>query len=189
MVDHKLFLWLNFDGGEWMDSLMLFCSGKATWAPLYLLLLWLVWRKAGWRNLLLFIVLAVLGVVLTDWVAGIFKHSGPLKGLLPDFQPRQRPMYTPELEGLVHVIKWGGEFGTVSAHAATTCSVALLSAAVVRRRWLSILLALWVVLVCYSRIYLAYHFPLDILYGLLLGGAVVGVTYPLYRHFSPRLMR
>ncbi len=168
-IDHTLFLTLNFDGGPWMDRLMLLCSGKLTWAPLYLLILWLVYRRSGRRGALLFLGLALLSVVLTDLVAGVFKHTGLLKGLLPDFQPRLRPMYTPELEGLVHTVKYGGRFGTVSAHAATTCSVALLSSLILRRAWFSGVMAVWTALVCYSRIYLAYHFPLDILYGLLLG--------------------
>lgn len=75
-----------------MDRLMLLCSGKLTWVPLYALILWLVWRRAGLRNMLLFAGLALLSVVLTDIVAGIFKHSGLLKNLLTDFQPRLRPM-------------------------------------------------------------------------------------------------
>ena len=69
----------------------------------------------------------------------------------------------------MHVVKRGGQFGTVSAHAATTCSIALLASLILRRGWFSLAMAVWVALVCYSRIYLAYHFPLDILYGLLLG--------------------
>lgn len=185
-ADHPLFLSLNFDGGPWMDRLMLTCSGKLTWVPLYLLILWLLWRRVGGRNLLLFVGLAVLSVALTDIVAGIFKHAGLLKNLLPDFQPRLRPMYTPELEGLVHVVKHGGRFGTVSAHAATTCSVALLAAAILRRRWFSLLMTLWVALVCYSRIYLAYHFPLDILYGLLLGTLWALLSLWAYRKFAFR---
>lgn len=179
--DHSLFLSLNYDGGPAMDSLMLFCSGKLTWLPLYALILWLVWRKTGWKNLLFFIALVVAAVALTDMVAGIFKHSGLLKGLLPGFTPRLRPMYTPELEGLIHVVKWGGKYGTVSAHAATTASIALLSAGIIRRTWFSWLAAAWVALVCYSRIYLAYHFPLDIVWGLLLGGVLGSLALLLYR--------
>lgn len=179
--DHPLFLALNFDGGSAMDSLMLFCSGKLTWLPLYILILWLVWRREGWRNTLLVIVLIVAAVGLTDLIAGIFKHAGLLKGLLPDFTPRLRPMYTPELEGAVHVVKWGGKFGTVSAHAATTAAIALISAGIVRRRWFSLTVGVWVALVCYSRIYLAYHFPLDILWGLLLGTALGVAALRAYR--------
>ena len=183
-IDHNLFLALNFDGGAFMDGLMLGCSGKVTWVPLYLLILWLVYRRYGWRNLLLFLGLAILGVVLTDLVAGIFKHSGPLKNLFPELPPRLRPMYTPELEGLVHVIKHGGQYGTISAHAATTCSVALLATLLLKRGWFTAVAALWVLLVCYSRIYLAYHFPLDILYGLLLGVLVALLLYAVFKRFQ-----
>lgn len=184
--DHSLFLALNFDGGTAADRFMLLASGKLTWIPLYLLILWLVWRRVGGRNLVLFILLVVASVVLTDMIAGIFKHSGLMKGLLPDFSPRLRPMYTPELEGIVHVVRYGGQFGTVSAHAATTASIALLSSGIIRRRWFTVMAILWVALVCYSRIYLAYHFPLDIAWGLLLGAALGGCSLYLFRHRKRR---
>lgn len=180
-IDHSLFLWLNFDGGALMDGLMLAASAKFTWVPLYLLLLWLVYKREGWRNLLLFVGLVVLGIVLSDMVAGIFKHNGLLGWLGEGIPPRLRPMYTPELEGMIHVIKWGGKYGSVSAHAATTLSVALFSGLLLRRRWLSWILVVWSILVCYSRIYLAYHFPLDILYGVLLGLAMAFLEYYIYR--------
>lgn len=182
-IDHGLFLALNFDGGLFLDRLMLLFSGKITWVPLYLLILGLLYKREGWRNMLLFLGLAVACVLLTDMVAGIFKHNGLLGGLFPNLPPRLRPMYTPELEGMVHIIKWGGRYGTVSAHAATTLSVALLSALILRRRWFSMLAVFWVAAVCYSRIYLAYHFPLDILYGLLLGALLAWGAYAIYRRY------
>ncbi len=188
-LDHNLFLTLNFDGGAFLDWLMLTTSGKLTWVPLYLLILWLVYRRFGWRNLLLFLALAVLGVVLTDLVAGIFKHSGPLKNLFPNLPPRLRPMHTPEFEGMIHVLKQGGLYGTISAHAATTCSVALFGALTLRRRWFWAVALLWVMLVCYSRIYLAYHFPLDILYGLLLGSAAGYISHLLFKKWGTEMIR
>ena len=182
--DHSLFLSLNFDGGPAMDRLMLLLSGKATWVPLYLLILWLLYRRDGWRGVALFLGLAAMAVVLTDMAAGIFKHTGLLKNCLPDFQPRLRPMYTPELGGLVHVVKLGGRYGTVSAHAATTCSVALLASLILKDGRFSALMVLWTLAVCYSRIYLAYHFPLDILYGLVLGALIALGALPVYRRFA-----
>lgn len=180
-IDHNLFLALNFDGGAFLDGLMLAASGKMTWVPLYLLIIYLIFKREGWRNLLLFLGLALLCVVLTDMVAGIFKHNGLLGGLFPNLPPRLRPMYTPELKGMMHIIKWGGQYGTVSAHAATTCSVALLSALILKQRWFGWVALGWTLLVCYSRIYLAYHFPLDLLYGLLLGLLLALGAWALYR--------
>ena len=98
--DHNLFLALNFDGGPFMDRLMLTVSGTTMWLPLYALILWLVWRRDGWRNVILFTALMIAALVLSDMISGIFKHNGVLGGLLPDFEPRWRPMFTPALEGL-----------------------------------------------------------------------------------------
>ena len=192
--DHNLFLALNFDGGPFMDRLMLTVSGTTMWLPLYALILWLVWRRDGWRNVILFTALMIAALVLSDMVSGIFKHNGVLGGLLPDFEPRWRPMFTPSLEGLeiapdtlmrwrfeghatpgiVHVPEGalGGKFGTVSSHAATVVALLVLSAAEIRRRWFTFLMVAATLLICYSRIYLAKHFPVD----LLLGAAVGALT-------------
>lgn len=180
--DHDLFLWLNFDGGVVMDSIMKAISTPASWAWLYLLILWLVWRKSGWRGALLFLVLAGAAVGLSDMIAGIFKHSGLLKNLWPSFPVRLRPMHTPELEGLVHVVKQGGQYGTVSAHAATMVAMAVMAIGVIGRKWFKWLMIASVVLICYSRIYMAYHFPVDIVLGTgvgLIAGAVALMCYRL----------
>lgn len=180
--DHDLFLWLNFDGGSAMDTLMTIISTPASWAWLYMLILWLVWRKEGWRGVLLFLALVAVAVGLSDLIAGIFKHSGLLKNLWPSFPARLRPMHTPELEGLVHVVKQGGQYGTVSAHAATMVAMAVMAIGAIGRRWFKWLMIASVVLICYSRIYMAYHFPVDIVLGTgvgLIAGAVALMCYRL----------
>ena len=206
--DQRLFLLLNFDGGPVWDRVMLAVSGTTMWIPLYVLILWLVWRRAGWRGTLTFLVLMAAAVGLADMVAGIFTHKGVLGRLLPDLEPRLRPMFTPSLEGLdippdslaairraalpgdwaVHVPPGAvaGRYGTVSAHASTIVALALLSAAVIRRRWFTILVTLCALLICYSRIYLAKHFPMDILWGALLGAALGGVAYWIYHRLTTR---
>lgn len=190
-LDHDLFMALNFDGGATFDRLMLLVSGTQMWLPLYALIGWLVWRQQGWRRTLLFLGLMIAALALADMVAGIFKHTGLLKGLLPDFAPRPRPMFTPSLEGLditpdslkalrraalprpwsVHVPPEAvsGLYGTVSAHASTIVALAVLSASVIRRRWFTYLMVFCTILICYSRIYLGKHYPIDIVWGSLVG--------------------
>lgn len=197
--DHGLFMALNFDGGTALDRVMLTISGTAMWLPLYALILWLVWRRSGWRGMSVFLVLMLLALGLSDIVSGIFKHNGLLGDMLPQFEPRPRPMFTPSLEGLdiapdslqvlrrlspealaaagysgdwaVHVPAEAvsGRFGTVSAHAATSVTLAVLACTTIRRRWFTLLMVLCTAAICYSRIYLAKHFPADILWGMLLG--------------------
>ena len=167
--DYPLFLWLNFDGGAVMDRIMLLASTPAVWSWLYLLILYIVWRKNGWRGVVFFLVAASVAVVLGDMISGMFKHTGLLKNLWASFPARLRPMYTPELEGLVHVIKEGGRYGTVSGHAATMTAITMLAISAVERRWFTWLMLSVLVIVCYSRIYLAYHFPVDIGLGIVTG--------------------
>ena len=184
--DYDLFLWLNFDGGPVMDFIMKSISTPTSWAWLYLLILYVVWRREGWRCMLLFLAVVAAAVGLSDMIAGIFKHTGLLGDLWPSFPVRYRPMHTPELEGLVHVIKQGGLYGTVSAHAATMVALAIPSVAIIRRRWFSWLMPIVVVLICYSRIYMAYHFPMDIALGIITGAISGFVALWLYRLISSK---
>ena len=204
--DHQLFLDLNFDGGPCMDRLMLTVSGTAMWLPLYALILWLVWRRGGWRGVIVFTVLMIAALALADMVSGMFKSNGVLGGLLPGFEPRWGPMFTPSLEGLeiapdslralrmagtpgdwtvhVPVEAVSGRYGTVSAHAATIVALTVLSAAAIRRRWFTALMLFCTVLICYSRIYLGKHFPMDLVWGTLVGAALGWAAYLAYRTLS-----
>lgn len=185
--DHPLFLWLNVDGPAPIDELMLLVSTPAVWSWLYLLILYMVWRDSGWRGVVLMLVTAAAAILLSDMIAGIFKHTGVLKHLWAEFPARLRPMYTPELEGMVsNVLKKGGQYGTVSAHAATMMSMAVIAIPTIGRRWFTWMMCGVVVLVCYSRIYLGYHFPMDIALGLMIGFLSGGVAYLAMRAVGQR---
>jgi undecaprenyl-diphosphatase len=174
--DYPLFLWLNFDGGAVLDKIMLGISTPSVWAWLYVLILYMVWRSYGWRGLLIFLVAAAAAIGLGDMISGIFKHTGMLKNLWAEFPARLRPMYTPELEGLVsNILKKGGQYGTVSGHAATIAAMATIAIPTIARRWFTWMMIAVVLLICYSRIYLAYHFPVDIVLGLITGVLSGGV--------------
>jgi undecaprenyl-diphosphatase len=111
-----------------------------------------------------------LAIGFSDLICGIFKHSGPLKNLWESFPVRLRPMYTEALQGLMHTPSSGhGAYGTVSAHAATTVALAWFSALAIRQNWFKWLISVVVILICYSRIYLACHFPVDLLLGAVVG--------------------
>lgn len=181
MWDWPLFEALNFDGGATVDALFVAISGVKMWLPLYALILYMVWRRYTWRGVLIFLVAVAVAMGCADLVAGIFKHSGPLKSVWPSFPVRMRPMFSPGLED-VHVVSTRhGLYGTVSAHAATIVSLALLSSVAVGRKWFTAMMVVVALLICYSRIYLACHFPQDILLGAALGLATGGVAAVLFR--------
>lgn len=181
-IDERLFLWLNFDGGAVLDSIMSTISGVVMWLPLYLFIAWAVLRKYGWKSLIAFLVCLALAMGFADMLCGIFKHTGLLKSVWADFPARHRPMFDIAVRDLAHVVSYAhGPYGTVSAHAATTAAMAVLSALVLRKRWYSLTIAFIVLLISYSRIYLACHFPQDILLGLAVGLISGGAMYLLWR--------
>ncbi|MBR2333579.1 MAG: phosphatase PAP2 family protein [Rikenellaceae bacterium] len=173
-LDQQLFLLLNFDGGEVMDRAMWIASNHLFGLPLYVLMVWLLWRKYGWRKMLTAFAMIVVTVVLADQICNLFKFV---------LLPKLRPTHTPELQGVIHTVGGyiGGRYGTVSAHAATTISIALFSALLLRKWWWSVIVALWVMVVCYSRIYLGVHFPMDILCGVALGSLLGYVEWWIWR--------
>ena len=63
-MDKQLLLALNGDGGPFWDNFFYVVSAKLTWIPLYVLLLYCIWRQMGWRGLLWSIVILGIGVGL-----------------------------------------------------------------------------------------------------------------------------
>lgn len=187
--DYPLFEVLNFDGGATLDSLMSAISGIVMWIPLYLLILYMVWRRWSWRGVVALILAVALALGLADLLAGIFKHSGPLKNLWPDFPARLRPMFSEGLSDVNIPSTNHGRYGTVSAHAATIVSLSIISAYAIHRRWFSWLIAVVAIAICYSRIYLACHFPQDILLGAALGVVTATLGILVFRAIAGKNKR
>lgn len=181
-LDTQLFLFLNSLHCSFLNPIMIFFSGKLTWLPLYLLIVYYMYRRFGWRMVWALLAVGVL-ITLTDQIsASLFR---------PYFE-RLRPCHNPLIKHLVHLPTGrcsGGKFGFVSSHAANTFGLAMLLSFLFQRKWFTISIFIWAALVSYSRIYLGVHFPGDILGGALLGlliGYGVWILYHwLTRRFSP----
>lgn len=171
-LDTSLFLFFNSLHSPFWDEVMWMVSGKFTWIPLYLALIFIIIYYQ--KNRAIFIVpLLILAVVISDQVSvHCFKEV---------FE-RLRPCHDASLEGLVHIVRGrcGGKYGFVSSHAANTFGIAILSLLILKRRWYTILIITWAVIVSYSRIYLGVHYPGDILGGALLGMLIGYALYYFY---------
>lgn len=181
-IDTEILLAINGWHAPWADTLMWIISAKATWIPLYLLLIGLlVWRyrKPAMTNVkwlqkvpacVVMIVAIGLAVGAADFIAS---------GILKDLVARPRPSRVPELEGVLHLVNGykSGQYGFVSSHAANTMAVALLFSLIWRNKIATVGLMLWVAANCYSRMYLGVHYPTDILGGLIVGSLVAVVGY------------
>ncbi len=167
--DWPMFEMLNFDGPAWLDSFMTLVSGVKMWIPLYILIIYVVWRNYGWRGIVALLVAMGVAIGVADITAGIFKHQGILANLLPEFPARLRPMFSEGLDFVSNGYRTGNLNGTVSGHTSTIVAITMLSIYAIRRKWFSIAMPIIALLICYSRIYLACHFPQDILLGAFVG--------------------
>ena len=95
-------------------------------------------------------------------------------------------VYAGEVPGTVPVGGVSDRVGGVAAHAATIVALALFAARTIRRRWLSVLVTLCALAICYSRIYLGKHFPMDLVWGALVGAVLGGAACAVYQRLTDR---
>jgi undecaprenyl-diphosphatase len=170
-LDQQLFLFLNSLHSPFWDQVMHAVSGKLIWAPLYLAILIFLGIKYK-RKFLVVLLFIILAATLSDQASVLVKN----------LVQRLRPCYEPALSGMVHLFneECGGKFSFVSSHATNSFDVALLSLLFIRKRWYTISIILWALIIGYSRIYLGVHYPGDVLCGSLLGTFIGWSLYKLY---------
>lgn len=171
-LDKNLFVFLNGLGSETFDGLWLIITKQLYWTPFFILVFYLLFKKIGWRNLLIIIVFIALLILVCDQTANLFKNH---------FQ-RLRPCYDPEIKDVIRVVKSSKTFSFFSGHAinsmATTTFVFLLFRKFYTHAYL---LFFFPLLFAYSRIYLGLHFPIDIITGYVLG---VVFAFLFYKAFT-----
>jgi len=173
--DKQLLLTLNSYHNPWLDRFMWMLSDTIVWIPFFIIFL-IVLFKNKQANAFFIMLAFVLVIIITDRVS-----SGILKPLIE----RLRPSHDPELGDWVITVNnyKGGMYGFVSSHAANFFGFAVLSLLFVRSWSYSVTIVSWALLISYSRIYLGVHFPLDIIFGTLLGVVSAVLIYKLFTKF------
>ena len=163
-LDHELFLFLNGLHVGWLNPVMTFISSEMGWIPFYVILLYLVFKKLGWKGLLFVVIGVVVLITCSDQLSShVFK---------PVFH-RFRPCHDPLIQDLVHLPNGhcGGQYGFISSHACNTFALASFITLIMKRFYkkIGLLMFIWAALVSYSRIYMGVHFPGDVLCGAAVG--------------------
>ena len=174
-LDKQLFLAINgMSGSNLFDQTMLVISARWPWAVLILSIALVTIIKRQWAKLRVVLVsVAILGCC--DAVTSY--------GLKNNFE-RLRPCN--ELEG-VNLVQpsCGSKFGFPSNHAANGAALAMSIFILVRNRRYSLGIVGLVVAVCFSRVYLGVHYPLDVLFGALFGATIALLILKSIEKFCP----
>ncbi|NRD24157.1 phosphatase PAP2 family protein [Winogradskyella litoriviva] len=160
--DTDLFLYLNNLGSKTWDTMWLVITNKFSSIPLYLILLFLIYKKFGWKALLLMVFVIAGMIAFTDQMTNLFKDT---------FQ-RPRPC---RAEGIMDLTRFiaprCGKYGFFSGHSSNSMATAIFAGLLLKPYFKNLIyiLLIWSLVVAYSRIYVGVHYPIDVVCGLTFG--------------------
>ena len=169
-VDDRIILLLNGNYPTWLDDIMIMMSDRFVWIPFYIILALFVIRKLGWKQGLIMLAFCGMAVGLSDWLCAtaIRPHVGRMRPAAAD-----NP-----LSQYLHIVNGvPSSYSFPSCHASNTFTLVVFISLVLRRRFVTAFLLTWAMIVCFSRAYLAVHYPSDLLAGALIGSAIASLFY------------
>ena len=159
------------------DFLLPILRNKITWIPFYIFLFWFFISKFKKIGLYIFLV-AVFTVGIADYMSSsvikkTVKRERPCNVTYPPYEVIQR-------------IGCGG-YSFTSSHAANHFALSMFLIFVLKNKykWTKWPLFLWASMISFSQIYVGVHYPLDVLFGALLGTSIAIFTYKVMRHYFP----
>lgn len=169
-LDQSITLFINEFHIGFSDSIMQMFSDRWAWTPMYIFIVYMLFRRLGWKKAVIVILSTVLTVTLCDQIAGLVKNS----------VDRLRPCYDEKMiQNGLHILESkGGHFGFFSGHAANAFGFAVCTIIGFRndhkhtynayRTWAFV----WAAMIGISRIFVGKHYFGDVIVGAMIGATI-----------------
>lgn len=182
-MDRYILFLLNGCDNKFMDSIMISLSSTTTWTLMLLVTIYIISKDRQISQSLPMLLGIALCILFADQITST---------LLKPYFHRLRPSLEPDIMYSLRIPAGrGGGYSFPSSHAANVFAVASYLSLVFRHRITTISLYVWALLVGISRIYLAMHYPSDVLCGTAIG-ILIGFTvyyagtYIIKRYYPTR---
>ena len=178
--DKQLLVYLNSLGSTVYDPFWIFITKQSNWAPFFLFLLFLVYKKLGAKQTLV--------IVLT--VAILLTINNGITDFVKNYFQRLRPCNDLEIKDIIRNVKPSLTYSFFSGHASNTMAVFVFLFCVLKKHYKYFgLVVFWPFTFAYSRIYLGLHFPTDIFCGFLCGIIMGTLTFQGYKFIQNKFFK
>lgn len=165
-LDTQIYLLFNGLHTPFFDSFMMIFTGKYIWAPMYAVILYVIFRSYRPAEAAVYTIGIIIAIFLADQICAT---------LIRPVVARLRPSNVDNpLSALAHLVDGyrGGSYGFPSCHAANSFALAVFLACLIRRRLFAAFILGWAALNSYSRLYLGVHYPGDLMVGAIIGSTI-----------------
>lgn len=176
--DKQLLIYLNNLGSEQWDGLWLAITNQFNWIPLFIFMLFLIFKHYGWKK----------GLFTMLFLAALITFSDQITNVIRGVFERLRPNNDPAIKNSLRTLIRPQSYSFTSGHATTSTVAAVFIIMLLKNhvRYIKFLV-LFPLVFAYSRLYLGVHFPIDILCGFINGTIIGFLAYILHKALSKKI--
>ncbi len=171
--DQQLLIYLNNLGTNFLDPIFMYITHQINWWPFFIILIFLLLKKISLKQFGLLVLVLTVFFVFTDQTTNLVKYS----------VARLRPVNDPLIEPFLRILRKANSPSFFSGHASNSSGSILIIFLIMKRYYkYAWLIFFFPLIFAYTRIYLALHYPLDILCGHIFGLSSGFLFYYIFRY-------
>lgn len=176
--DQELLVYLNNLGTTFWDPIFMYITHQINWWPFFVFLMFLLLKKISLKQFGLLVLTLTAFFFFTDQMTNVVKYA----------VERLRPVNDPDILPQLRYLRGANSPSFFSGHASNSSGSILLVFLILKRYYkYAWIIFFFPLLFAYTRIYLALHYPLDILCGYIFGISSGFMFFYLYKYFNNRL--